>query len=253
MSGNYKARRRIAILKSIFRSLGLEENRVFLKWISASEGKRFADSAKEITEEVKKIAGEALSCRDHNAGVAAIRRVQELSEETTAAYVGNDSRIDCRAGCDHCCIVNVSVLQPEADSIAEHLFEQRTAEELLDLYQSICSLENETHYLDEEERIMARKKCAFLSPEGSCSIYPTRPLLCRSVTSTDASACKEALAMVAMDENRPILANLLHQQIFETAYTSFGEVLAANGMDHRGFRLTASVRQLLDDKLHNAT
>jgi F420-non-reducing hydrogenase iron-sulfur subunit len=55
VSGNYKARRRIAILKSIFRSLGLEENRVFLKWISASEGRKFADSAKEITEEVKKL------------------------------------------------------------------------------------------------------------------------------------------------------------------------------------------------------
>ncbi len=42
-------------MKSIFRSLGLEENRVFLKWISASEGRKFADSAKEITEEVKKM------------------------------------------------------------------------------------------------------------------------------------------------------------------------------------------------------
>ena len=42
-------------MKSIFRSLGLEENRVFLKWISASEGRKFADAAKEITEEVKKM------------------------------------------------------------------------------------------------------------------------------------------------------------------------------------------------------
>ena len=42
-------------MKAIFRSLGLEENRVFLKWISASEGRKFADSAKEITEEVRKL------------------------------------------------------------------------------------------------------------------------------------------------------------------------------------------------------
>ena len=42
-------------MKSIFRSLGLEEDRVFLKWISASEGRKFADSAKEITEEVGKM------------------------------------------------------------------------------------------------------------------------------------------------------------------------------------------------------
>jgi len=48
-------------LKSIFRSLGLEENRVFLKWISASEGRKFADSAKEITEEVKKLGPNPIS------------------------------------------------------------------------------------------------------------------------------------------------------------------------------------------------
>jgi F420-non-reducing hydrogenase iron-sulfur subunit len=48
-------------VKAIFRSLGLEENRVFLRWISASEGKKFADSAKEITEEVKKLGPNPLS------------------------------------------------------------------------------------------------------------------------------------------------------------------------------------------------
>ncbi len=48
-------------MKSIFRSLGLEENRVFLKWISASEGRKFADSAKEITEEVKKLGPNPIS------------------------------------------------------------------------------------------------------------------------------------------------------------------------------------------------
>ena len=48
-------------MKSIFRSLGLEEDRVFLRWISASEGKKFADSDKEITEEVKKLVPNPLS------------------------------------------------------------------------------------------------------------------------------------------------------------------------------------------------
>lgn len=48
-------------MKSIFRSLGLEENRVFLKWISASEGRKFADSAKEITEEVRKLGPNPIS------------------------------------------------------------------------------------------------------------------------------------------------------------------------------------------------
>ena len=54
VSGNFKARRRIAMLKAIFEALGLEDERIWAKWISASEGRRFADTVAEITEETKK-------------------------------------------------------------------------------------------------------------------------------------------------------------------------------------------------------
>ena len=54
LSGNYKARRRIAILKVIFEALGLEEKRLWARWLSASEGQEFANTVKEITAEVKK-------------------------------------------------------------------------------------------------------------------------------------------------------------------------------------------------------
>lgn len=54
VSGNYKARRRVTVLKSILNTLGLDEDRVWLRWISASEGKKFADTVTEITEEMKK-------------------------------------------------------------------------------------------------------------------------------------------------------------------------------------------------------
>jgi F420-non-reducing hydrogenase iron-sulfur subunit len=49
-SGNFKARRRIAILKNILKGLGMEEDRVWLRWISASEGRVFADTVTEFTE-----------------------------------------------------------------------------------------------------------------------------------------------------------------------------------------------------------
>ena len=54
VSGNYKARRRIAMLKTIFESLGLEKERIWAKWISASEGPDFARAAIKITEETRK-------------------------------------------------------------------------------------------------------------------------------------------------------------------------------------------------------
>lgn len=55
ISGNYKARRRIMILKTIVENTGIEPERIWLRWISASEGKQFAAIVKEMVEELKKI------------------------------------------------------------------------------------------------------------------------------------------------------------------------------------------------------
>lgn len=55
VSGNYKARRRIMILKTILENMGFEPNRVWLRWISASEGKRFATIITDMVAELKKI------------------------------------------------------------------------------------------------------------------------------------------------------------------------------------------------------
>jgi coenzyme F420-reducing hydrogenase delta subunit len=55
VSGNYKARRRITVLKSILKELGFEEERVKIRWVSASEGQRFADTIKEMVEDLKRL------------------------------------------------------------------------------------------------------------------------------------------------------------------------------------------------------
>jgi F420-non-reducing hydrogenase iron-sulfur subunit len=52
-SGNLKARRRMAILRSILEQLGLDPDRVWLRWISASEGKLFADTIGEMVQALK--------------------------------------------------------------------------------------------------------------------------------------------------------------------------------------------------------
>ncbi len=54
-SGNYKARRRVAILRNILKQLGIPEERVWLRWISASEGKLFADTVTEMTEAIREM------------------------------------------------------------------------------------------------------------------------------------------------------------------------------------------------------
>ncbi len=53
--GNYKARRRVAILKTILQQAGMDEDRVWLRWISASEGARFAETITNFTAELKEL------------------------------------------------------------------------------------------------------------------------------------------------------------------------------------------------------
>jgi F420-non-reducing hydrogenase iron-sulfur subunit len=55
IQGNYLARRRITVLKKLLEHLGIEEQRVRMTWVSAAEGKKFADVIKEVTKDIKKL------------------------------------------------------------------------------------------------------------------------------------------------------------------------------------------------------
>jgi F420-non-reducing hydrogenase iron-sulfur subunit len=55
ISGNYKARRRILIMETILENMGFEPDRVWLRWISASEGKMFAQVVSEMVDVLKKL------------------------------------------------------------------------------------------------------------------------------------------------------------------------------------------------------
>jgi F420-non-reducing hydrogenase iron-sulfur subunit len=63
LNGNYKARRRMVLLKNILQTLGMEPDRIWVKWISASEGQKFADTVKEIVDETKKLGPNPMSQR----------------------------------------------------------------------------------------------------------------------------------------------------------------------------------------------
>jgi F420-non-reducing hydrogenase iron-sulfur subunit len=53
MEGNYKALRRMQLLKRMLKDMGIEEKRFRLEWISASEGERVKTVVNEMTEHVR--------------------------------------------------------------------------------------------------------------------------------------------------------------------------------------------------------
>jgi F420-non-reducing hydrogenase iron-sulfur subunit len=55
VSGNQSAERRIKMLCNLLEDLGIEKERLLLKWINAAEGELFAATIREFTAKIKKL------------------------------------------------------------------------------------------------------------------------------------------------------------------------------------------------------
>jgi len=53
INGNFKARRRIKLLKTILPQFGFDEKRLKLTWIGASDGIQFAETIRAMTADIK--------------------------------------------------------------------------------------------------------------------------------------------------------------------------------------------------------
>jgi F420-non-reducing hydrogenase iron-sulfur subunit len=60
IEGNYKTLRRVTLLKKVLKQFGIEEERVRLEWVSASEGKKFAEVANNFTQAIKDLGPSSL-------------------------------------------------------------------------------------------------------------------------------------------------------------------------------------------------
>ena len=63
LSGNLFARRRFVVLKKLLSLCGIDPNRVQFTWVSASEGGRFAQVIKQVTENVIKLGPNLILAR----------------------------------------------------------------------------------------------------------------------------------------------------------------------------------------------
>jgi F420-non-reducing hydrogenase iron-sulfur subunit len=55
LRGNYQAVRRIALLKRLLGQMGIEEDRLWLEWVSAAEGARFAAVVNSMTDKIRSL------------------------------------------------------------------------------------------------------------------------------------------------------------------------------------------------------
>ncbi|MBO4763680.1 MAG: hydrogenase iron-sulfur subunit [Candidatus Methanomethylophilaceae archaeon] len=55
IGGNYRARRRIALLRLVLEQYGFDPKRLKLEWVSASEGEKFQKTVNEFVDTIKKL------------------------------------------------------------------------------------------------------------------------------------------------------------------------------------------------------
>ena len=55
LKGNFLARRRFLLMNNLLEYIGINPSRIRMSWVSASEGKKFADVITEVTEDIKKL------------------------------------------------------------------------------------------------------------------------------------------------------------------------------------------------------
>ncbi|MCD6473652.1 MAG: hydrogenase iron-sulfur subunit [Thermoplasmata archaeon] len=55
IKGNYHARRRILLTKKLLKEMGINEKRLRLEWVSATEGRKFANVVSQFVEEIRQL------------------------------------------------------------------------------------------------------------------------------------------------------------------------------------------------------
>lgn len=57
-TGNYHARRKLAVSRRLLRFVGVSPERMYFTWISAAEGKKFAEVCMKFTERLRRMSGQ---------------------------------------------------------------------------------------------------------------------------------------------------------------------------------------------------
>jgi Fe-S-cluster containining protein len=189
-------------------------------------------------------AGELLAgARERSRLAQALAGLAALAGELAAP--GRSPTAACRAGCPFCCVLNVTVLLPEAAAIAEQLTVILPDPERDDLIVRLDRQRMRVRWMDDGERVRKQIYCPFLDGAGSCSIHPFRPFVCRGVTSLDDALCREALDPTELDVPRSVPMDLTLKSSMDEAFLAMAWAAGICGMDTRGIELAAGVGAFL--------
>ena len=155
--------------------------------------------------------------------------------------------VACKLGCSHCCVLNVSVLLPEAVAIAGWLSMHCSGAGCDAQLKRLQSHALRVRWMEDSERIHRQTLCPFVDAQGSCSIYPVRPLVCRAVTSLDKANCIAALDPHQFDASHAVPMDTLRRMVMDAAFGALARAMNQQPMMSRSIELSNGVTAFLTD------
>ena len=135
--------------------------------------------------------------------------------------------IECKAGCDHCCTINVDVNDYETTVLKKYLKENFDQQELSEIKAKAIQKHNITQDLSNEEKKNQRISCPLLDKEkGICRVYEARPMRCRSFNSKKVADCIAAFREMTLEYSK----NIWHKPLQIAADIEAG---IAIGLQHK--------------------
>ena len=113
-----------------------------------------------------------------------LKMVYALLDRTVAEVLAKSPPVSCKARCSSCCHDNVDISRAEGEYIIEYCREHN-----IEIDKS--ALEEQLKVTAADVRFSPKSACVFLK-DGLCSIYPIRPVTCRThFVVTPAALCEK--------------------------------------------------------------
>lgn len=166
-------------------------------------------------------------------------------DEVFSALPALDEELACKQGCSFCCHYHVYVTAPEALAISEHV-RSLPAPLQAHLTARLKANAEQAARLGLHNHILTNIACAFLSPEGACSIYALRPSACRRHHSYDVEPCK-----ATFDDPKDPGQNPQSPAILAAGDAMMAATLAAAhqaGIDTARYEMSGAITEALSNK-----
>jgi Fe-S-cluster containining protein len=127
--------------------------------------------------------------RHSSVGSLDILRLAVMLAEQAVSRLMGPRTFACEKGCSYCCHLKVEAFDHEVYGIVAYVLSTWSRDDVFALYYRLRDKAAQSAGLDPQEYLEKKISCIFLSEEGTCRVYPVRPIACVAYHSMSKEEC----------------------------------------------------------------